>query len=239
MARLALIVGHSILGSEPAAGLERRSVETPYGEVVVLEGERHVLLQRHGLDEYRTAARIDHRANLAAVDQLGCNRILAVGSVGSLHERYGTGTFLCPDDFIALQLGVSFSDQHGGERVPAFDATWRERILSVWGHRMPVPLLDGGVYWQAIGPRFETPAEIRMIAAHAEVIGMTIASECVLAGELGIVYGAICAVDNLANGIGGAPLAVEDFEAGKALNRGRLLEGLAALVEELSGGGER
>jgi 5'-methylthioadenosine phosphorylase len=235
MARLALIGGHSILGSEPALGLERLEVETTYGTVTALEGERHVLLQRHGLDDYRTAARIDHRANLAAVEARGCDRILAVGSVGSLQERHPTGTFLCPDDFIALQLGLSFSGEHGGERVPAFDASWRERILSAWGRRMDVPLLDGGVYWQAIGPRFETPAEIKMLAPHADVIGMTIASECVLAGELGIAYAAICVVDNLANGVGGAPLAVEDFEAGKALNRARLLEGLAALVEELAG----
>lgn len=235
MARLALVGGHSILGSEPLLGLERIVVETPYGEVVALEGERHVLLQRHGLDEYRAAAKIDHRANLSAIELIGCDRILAVGSVGSLHERHPTGTFLCPDDFIALQLGISFSEGHAGERVPAFDATWRERILSVWGRRMDVPMLDGATYWQAIGPRFETPAEIRMIAPHADVIGMTLASECVLAGELGIVYAAICVVDNLANGVGGAPLAVEDFEAGKSLNRARLLEGLAALVEELTG----
>ena len=62
---------------------------------------------------------------------------------------------------------------------------------------------------------------------------MTIASECVLAGELGIAYAAICVVDNLANGVGGAPLSVEDFEAGKATNRERLLAALAPLVAEL------
>ena len=61
---------------------------------------------------------------------------------------------------------------------------------------------DGGVYWQTIGPRFETPAEIRLIAPHADVVGMTIASECILAGELGLEYAALCVVDNLANGLG-------------------------------------
>ena len=57
---------------------------------------------------------------------------------------------------------------------------------------------------------------------------MTVASECVLAGELGIAYATICVVDNLANGVGGAPLAVEDFEAGKATNRERLLAAIGA-----------
>jgi len=105
------------------------------------------------------------------------------------------------------------------------------------GTHEAVELRDGGVYWQTVGPRFETPAEIRLIAAHADVVGMTIASECVLAGELGISYAAICVVDNLANGVGGAPLAVEDFEAGKATNRAKLIGGLEPLAAELGGGG--
>lgn len=235
MGRLALIGGHSILGSEPAAGLERIVEKTEHGPVEVLSGPDHVLVQRHGLDEYRTAATIDHRANLAAVAALGCDRILAIGSVGGLRTELGVGTFLCPDDFIALHLGLSFSEQQGGERVPAFDGAWRERVIGSWRRHSEVELLEGGVYWQAIGPRFETPAEIRLIAAHADVVGMTIASECVLAGELGISYAAVCVVDNLANGVGGAPLAVEDFVAGKATNRARLLGALEPVVAELGG----
>ncbi len=233
MGRLALIGGHSILGNEPGEGMQRESVESEWGVAEVLLGERHVLLQRHGLSTYTTAARLNHRANLAALQKLGCDRVIAIGSVGGLGTDSGVGTFLCPDDFIALQLGVSFSEEHGGERVPAFDGSWRERLLSAWAHGSDVPLRDGGVYWQAIGPRFETPAEIRLMAAHADVVGMTIASECVLAGELGIAYAALCVVDNLANGVGGAPLSVEDFEAGKATNRARLLAGVASVIEQL------
>jgi len=236
MPRLALIGGHSILGHEPDQGLELQRVETEFGVAELLIGERHVLLQRHGAGAYKTAARINHRANLAALAALGCDRALAIGSVGDLKGELGVGAFLAPDDFIALQLGLSYSDQHGGERVPGFDHTWRERVLGLWARLVPdVEVRDGGVYWQAIGPRFETPAEIRLIAAHADVIGMTIASECVLAGELGISYAAICVVDNLANGVGGAALAVEDFEAGKATNRRRLLDALAAVVPALAG----
>ena len=213
--------------------MARRTVETDYGTVELLESDSHFLLQRHGLDTYTTARRIDHRANLAALDSLGVDRIVAVNSVGGLREELGVGTFLCPDDFIALQLGLSFSDEHGGERVPAFDGSWRERLMTIWGRHSDVPLRDGGVYWQTLGPRFETPAEIRLIAGHADVVGMTAASECVLAGELGIAYATICVVDNLANGVGGAPLAIEDFEAGKATNRERLLTGLTPLIADL------
>ncbi len=74
-------------------------------------------------------------------------------------------------------------------------------VLAAW-RASGGELRDGGVYWQTIGPRFETPAEIRLIAAHADLVGMTIASECIVAGELGLAYAAICVVDNLANGIG-------------------------------------
>lgn len=235
MARLALIGGHSILGAEPGEGFARLEAETPAGTVVLYENERSgvVLMQRHGLDRYTTAARLDHARNLGALAELGCDRILAIGSVGSLRPELGVGTFLCPDDFIALHLGLSLHDDHGGERVPGFDPNWRSAVVAAWGRVAEPELRAGGVYWQAIGPRFETPAEIRLIAAHADVIGMTIASECVLAGELGIPYAAICVVDNLANGVAAEPLSVEEFEAGKAANRTRLVTAVDAVTAEL------
>ena len=234
--RLALIGGHSILGADPGEGFSRRRVESAAGAVEVFEDERRgvVLMQRHGLDRYTTAAKIDHARNLGAIAELGCDRILAIGSVGGLRRDLGVGTFLCPDDFIALHLGLSLSDGHGGERVPGFDPDWRSALLEAWDRAAEPPMIDGGVYWQAIGPRFETPAEIRLIAAHAEVIGMTIASECILAGELGIPYAAVCVIDNLANGLADAPLSVDEFEAGKAANRMRLIAAIDAVVDELS-----
>jgi 5'-methylthioadenosine phosphorylase len=236
--RLALIGGHSILGAEPGDGFVPRSVETEAGSVDLYEHEGNgtVLLQRHGFDRYTTAARIDHARNLRALAELGCGRILALASVGSLRRELGVGTFLCPDDFIALHLGLSLDDGHGGERVPGFDPEWRATVVAAWGRVAEPDLIDGGVYWQAIGPRFETPAEIRLIASHADVIGMTVASECIVAGELGIPYAAVCAVDNLANGIADAPLSVEEFEAGKAANRLRLIAAVDAVTAQLTAG---
>ena len=236
MGRLALIGGHSILGSDPAAGFEPRDVETAAGPVRVYERGEQVLLQRHGFERYTTAARIDHPRNLAALAELGCDRILAIGSVGGLRSELGVGTFLCPDDFIALHLGLSLPDDHGGEVVPGFDDDWRRTIVATWRRVAEPELVDGGVYWQAIGPRFETPAEIRLIAAHADVIGMTIASECIVARELGISYAAVCVVDNLANGLATEPLSVAAFEAGKAENRSRLTAAVGVVGAELERG---
>ena len=108
-------------------------------------------------------------------------------------------------------------------------------MVEAWSAQADVPLRDRGTYWQTVGPRFETPAEIRLIADHADVVGMTIASECVAAGELGLAYAAICVVDNLANGVGERELTIEEFEAGRAANRARLAAVLDAILPALTG----
>jgi len=231
MGRLAVVGGHSILDTEFGGDAERVDVDVAGTPVAVLDAGDHVVLQRHGLDRYTAAHAVDHRSNLRALAELGCDRILGLSSVGGLRPELGVGTFLVPDDFIALHLGLSYFDDDPGHRVPGFDEGWREGIVKVWSQH--VDMRDGGVYWQTIGPRFETPAEIRLLAAHADVVGMTVASECVLAGELGIAYAAVCMVDNLANGVRATPLTIEEFEAGKAANRERLLTALAAVVPEL------
>ncbi|MGQ0804778.1 MAG: MTAP family purine nucleoside phosphorylase [Actinomycetota bacterium] len=232
MGRLAVVGGHSILDTDFAADAERVDVDVAGTPVAVLDAGDQVVLQRHGLDRYTAAHAVDHRANLGALAELGCDRIFGLSSVGGLRPELAVGTFLVPDDFIALHLGLSYFDDDPGHRVPGFDPRWRERIVKVWSQH--VDLRDGGVYWQTIGPRFETPAEIRLLAAHADVVGMTVASECVLAGELGLPYAAVCVVDNLANGVGAAPLTIEEFEAGKAANRARLLAALDAVLPELA-----
>jgi 5'-methylthioadenosine phosphorylase len=231
MGRLAVVGGHSILGSTFSDDAERVDVEMPSASVAVLDAGRFLVLQRHGLDHYTAAHAVDHRANLRALAELDCDRVLALSSVGGLRPELGVGTMLAPDDFIALQLGLSYFDHDPGHRVPGFDREWRRQVVDVWTQRDP--LRDGGVYWQTIGPRFETPAEIRLLAAHADVVGMTVGSECVLAGELGLRYAAVCVVDNLANGVGDVPLTIEDFEAGKAANRDRLLTTLDAVLPAL------
>jgi 5'-methylthioadenosine phosphorylase len=108
-------------------------------------------------------------------------------------------------------------------------------VIDAWSRLAGVELADGGVYWQAVGPRFETPAEIRLIAAHADVVGMTVAAESVVARELGLRYSVICMVDNLANGVGERELTLEELDAGRASNRERLGRGLARVLPELAG----
>jgi 5'-methylthioadenosine phosphorylase len=204
------------------------------GLLASLSGAEAEVIQRHGLSgPYVPPHRIDHEANLRALLERDCDRVLAVCSVGSLKPEIAVGSLVCPDDFIALQLGLTSFDDARGHVAHGFDAEWRERTLAA-SRAAGAPLVDGGVYWQTTGPRFETPAEIRLLAAHADLVGMTMASECILAGELGLAYAAICVVDNLANGIGSAPLSVEELEADRAANAGRLGDALEALLPELA-----
>ncbi len=220
MGRLAVMLGSNALG--------------PGGETIAAAAAEHgaAIVQRHDDDLYRLPHEIDHAENLRPLVDQGCDRVLAIGSVGSLSTELEVGSLLCPDDFIALHLGLTVFADERGHRAPGFDPEWREEVLAAW-RSSGGAVRDGGVYWQAIGPRFETPAEIRLMAAHADVVGMTIASECIVAGELGLAYAAICVVDNLANGIGPGPLEILELEAARAANALQLHDGLAAVLPQL------
>lgn len=225
----------------------------PGGEQIVAAAERGgaLVLPRHGgAGAYRLPHRIDHEANLRWLAERGCDRVLAVCSVGSLDaEAIPVGSIVCPHDFIALQLTVTSFDDARAHAMPGFDRGWRAEVLAAWppddarglggpyrdvSSGTSAGLGDGGVYWQTNGPRFETEAEIRMIAPHADLVGMTLASECILAGELGLRYAAICVVDNLANGIAPEPLSPEELQRDRAANVARLRDALAALVPALA-----
>jgi 5'-methylthioadenosine phosphorylase len=192
-----------------------------------------VYVQRHGADRYVLPHRIDHVANLRSLADAGCDRVLGLGSVGGLHPGLVPGTFVCPDDFISLGGGpVSFDDERA-HTVPGFDPGWRRRVVLAWRDRVGSELVDGGVYWETRGPRLETPAEIRLAAAHAQVVGMTIASECIAAADLGLSYAAICVVENLANGVGERELTMEELLAGRSANRDAAAQALQRLVPAL------
>jgi purine nucleoside phosphorylase len=224
MGRLAVVLGSNATGP----GSERLPA--------AVAGHDAELLLRHGEPgaSYVPPHLIDHAANLRSLLAAGCDRVLAVCSVGSLKEEIAVGSLVCPDDFIALQLGITTFEDARGHMPPGFDREWRERVLAASGSGGENAVEDGGVYWQTIGPRFETPAEIRMMAPHCDLVGMTMASECVVAGELGLSYAALCVVDNLANGVGAAALDVEELEADRARNTARLAAALEALLPELS-----
>ncbi len=220
MGRLAVILGSSAFG--------------PGGDQIATAAAEHgaAIVQRHSGEPYLLPHEIDHAANLRALAEQGCDRVLAISSVGSLRAELPVGTVVCPDDFIALDVAPSIFDDGRAHTAPGFDPRWRTEVIAAWregGHEVR----DGGVYWQTRGPRFETPAEIRLIAAHADLVGMTVAGECIPARELGLQYAALCMVDNLANGLAAGELSVAEMEADRVVNAAVLRDGLAAVLPRL------
>jgi 5'-methylthioadenosine phosphorylase len=233
--RLCLVYGHSLPpGSHPVEGEEVR-VEVGAAEPIrAIEGGIIAGLPRHAIDRSIPAHRVDHRANVRAICELGCNRVLALGSAGSLRLDRPVGTLVCPDDFFAPGVTPSFHDDVRGHSVPGFDRGWRARVVAAFEGRGEAPFVDGGVYAQVRGPRFETPAEVRALARDADLVGMTIAAEAVLAREAGLAYAAVCTIDNLANGLEDEPLTPERYRRGRDLTASRLLDALKRVLPALS-----
>jgi 5'-methylthioadenosine phosphorylase len=233
--RLGVVLGSGPLGAL-LEGARPLDLVTPWGPALLFENEHAVLLRRHGNAEHGhqvPAHRVDHHRNIAALCAAGCDRVLATSSVGTL-RRWPVGSLLAPFDFYAPQANPSFHDDIAGYTIPGFDAAWRDVVLATWAAAGSSSLLDGGVYAQTTGPRFETPAEVRALAAHADVVGMTVASELILAAEAGLAYAAVCSVDNIANGLADERLTLEDVVLGAEANRERLVSDLQAVVPLLA-----
>lgn len=230
----ALIGGTSLLESALFHDFSPRHVATPYGDVTLMQRDSLIFLQRHGATRYTPPHRINHLANLSALQQVSARRILAIGSVGSMRHAISPGTLIVPDDFYAPHLGLTFFDDHRGHQAPGFHPGWRQELLDLCEGLGIPPLLDAGTYWQTVGPRFETPVEIRVHQPHCHVVGMTIASECILAGELGIPYAALCMVDNYANGVAEEAISYELFKSQVRDNEQRIEQVIKALLPTLS-----
>lgn len=238
--RLGVIVGSSV-GPEdvvPSAGLV--AVDVPgrtgaVGAVAARVDGSLAVIARHGVGAQRPAHLVDHVANLRALAALGCRRILALGSTGSLRGDWGLGTVVVPDDLFAPWSNPVWFDDLRAHAAPAFDPGWRRLVVEAWRASATAPVHDGGVYVQTRGPRFETPAEIRFYATVGDVVGMTVASEAILAQQAGLPYAALCVVDNLGNGLEPAPLSFAGFRRGVEANRAALVRDVRALLGRLAG----
>lgn len=232
--RLAVIAGSGVSIDDLAPEGDDREVRLDETPVTVRESGAVVVLGRHGPERSTPAHRIDHGANMAAIEHLGCERVLAVASSGSLRRDWPVGTVVLPDDFFAPWVAPSRYDDTRGHTVPGFDMRWRARVRDTWRDVATTPIIDGGVYVQTSGPRFETPAEIRFLSTVGDLVGMTVASECVLAKEFGLAYATVCMIDNMANGLDDVALSLDEFQRGVASNRDQLVADVRRLVRQLA-----
>eukprot|EP01116_Phalansterium_solitarium_P002058 TRINITY_DN11911_c0_g1_i1.p1 TRINITY_DN11911_c0_g1~~TRINITY_DN11911_c0_g1_i1.p1 ORF type:complete len:261 (+),score=40.14 TRINITY_DN11911_c0_g1_i1:37-783(+) len=218
---LGIIGGSSLLNSSYFSSAEQRVVQTSFGKALLYFGNGFVFCQRHHADpdkEYSQPHLINKKAILSAFQSSGVTRVIAFGSVGSLKPDIPVGTLVLPDDFFNLWEQTSFFEDNRSHLVPSLAGPFRDEVLDVLRKADFSPVTTA-TYVQTTGPRFETKAEIRFLAQHSDVVGMTCAHEATLAAELQLPYALVCMVDNYANGINPlVELSLEQFRAGVALN---------------------
>ena len=219
----------AIVGGTGALGLLQQgraeSVTTPFGQPsampvrVELGQQQGWFLARHGDPHRIPPHRVNYRANIDALRQLGVERILAVNAVGAIDPGLPGGALVVPDQLIDYTWGrvQSFSDDAESplmhiEFADPFHGPTRNALLAA-GARAGVSLVDGGCIAVTQGPRLETAAEIRKLAADGNtLVGMTSMPEAALAREAGFDYASLCVVANPAAGVLDEPITMEAIE---------------------------
>ena len=184
-----------------------------------------VFLSRHGRDHATPPHLVNYRANIWAIGELGVRKILATAAVGSLSPDFRLGELVLLDQFLDFTKSRPQTFYEGGQKgvlhvdmTEPYCSAVRQVIFEASEH-LGLPVKNGACYVCTEGPRFETPAEIRMFQRlGADLVGMTSVPEVVLARELGMCYASIGMVTNEAAGIATHPLThAEVMESMKEL----------------------
>lgn len=231
------IISGTILLRDFERELKEDLIETPFGNASVLVGKNFAYIARHGTDRRCPILPhvINHPANISALKQIGVVDIITVNSTGSLKKYLEPGMLAVPDDFISFSATPTICrDGKAIHIVPALSSKMRAALLEA-ARDCDFPVHDGGIYWQTPGPRFETRAEIAMMSQFADLVGMTMASEAVIAKELGIEYAAICSVDNYANGLVEKELTLEEVLSHARRSTETMIRIVRKLIERREG----
>lgn len=228
---LGLIAGTILYESDIFAQARKETVLTPFGPALVLIAEDLVYLPRHGLDpdRYILPHRINHPANLWALKSLGVGEVVSLNSTGSLKPELKPGLIVIPDDYICFGSAPTTASGRALHITPELSAGLGQRVARA-ADEAGVEVVRGGVYWQSMGPRLETRAEIRMIGAFADLVGMTMGGEAPVASELGLEYAALCSIDNYGHGLVETPLTEEQIREGAKVNRENLVRIVSKLI---------
>jgi 5'-methylthioadenosine phosphorylase len=172
-------------------------------------------MPRHGAGHSIPPHRINYRANIWALKQLGVTQVFATAAVGSLQLDVAPGSLVIVDDFLDFTKSrpSTFFDEGTVVHVDVTDPYCGRlrRALADSAHAVGIEVRHGGTYVCTEGPRFETPAEIRFYQSlGATVVGMTSVPEVVLAKEAELCYATVCMVTNYGAGISEHPLTHEE-----------------------------
>lgn len=241
---MAIIGGTGVYDPNILSNIRDVSVSTPYGDVTVKVGEyqgREVaFMNRHGAGHTVPPHLINYRANIAGLKKLGVKSVLATAAVGSLNPDMKPGDFVFVDQFLDFTKSRAQTFFEGGEQgvihVDVTDPYCSEmrKIMAQAGDEHGLSYHMGGVYITTEGPRFETPAEIKMYRQFGgDLVGMTSVPEVILAREAEMCYATVCMVTNFAAGISPIPLThqeVLDVMAENAANMRKLAMGTMGLL---------
>jgi 5'-methylthioadenosine phosphorylase len=203
---LAIIGGSGLYELEGLSNVEEIELSTPFGAPsdAITRGELGAVtllfLPRHGRGHRLAPHRINYRANLFALKQLGAEQVLSVSAVGSLKETIHPGDFVLVDQFIdrTRDRRATFFDDfdlvaHVGFGDPIDRALLEAAYAAVEEVGAPVHL--GGSYVCMEGPQFSTRAESELYRSWgASVIGMTNLPEAKLAREAELPYASLAMV---------------------------------------------
>ena len=227
--------------SEFADSIEKKIVETEYGSVEVsllsIEDKTVAFLPRHSAGHTCPPHKINFKANIAALREIGVTQIMATNAVGSLDLDIGPGSIVLPDDFLDFTVNrdVTFYDNEviHIDMTEPFCNRLRGAILDnsdcINGN-----VVDGGTIVCTEGPRFETRAEIKMFSIlGGSIVGMTTLPEVVLAREKEMCYASIAIVSNYSTGISPTKLNTEEVLEIMAQKKDELISLLFNTIKSL------
>jgi 5'-methylthioinosine phosphorylase len=205
-----------------------------------IEGKHVAFLARHGEQHTIAPHRINYRANIDALHDLGVRRLVGVNAVGGIRDDMGPRVLAVPDQLIDYTSGrvSSFCDADGEpvlhvEFGEPYAEALRRGMLEA-ARRAGIAVVDGGCYGATQGPRLETRAEIaRLRRDGCDMVGMTGMPEAALARERGMDYACVAVVANWAAGCGpwpDAPISLEEIHAHLAAAAGQVPAIVRALL---------
>ncbi len=227
MSVIGIIGGTGVYDSKMLENSKEERIDTFYGPVKYTKGtyQNHevIFMPRHGKGHSIPPHLINYRANILGLKRLGVETVISTTAVGSLNPNMKPGDFVILDQFIDFTKNRQTTFFDGGPNgVVHTDMTHPycptlQKYIKKAGNELGFTVHENGVYVCTEGPRFETPAEIKMFAQWGgDVVGMTNVPEVCLAREAEICYASISIVTNFAAGISETELThqevVEEME---------------------------
>ena len=221
------IIGGTTLLDYKGSELKKFEQDTPYGTSELFHGDDFFLLLRH---QNRSAPHvIPFRSHIAALKLAGVDRIIALGSTGSLKENIPPGSRVIPDDLFCMSSLPTIRNHSIDHANLEFDPKMRASLKKI-----SPDAISNGTYIQTCGPRLESRSEIMWMKQVADIVGMTIGSELAVSSEMGLPYAAICTVDNYAHGICNTSVSYDFIISMIRENQKKALDLLNSIIKFLS-----